>query len=652
MQHSVVLVDDHPVFRQGLRHLLAKEADLSVVGEADDGQAGIELVRTKFPDLVVMDINMPNLDGIEATRHILSESPDTKVVALSVHSSKQFVRDMIQAGAMGYILKESIPEEMIEGIRTVISGNIYLSKSISSLLVSDYRALLSECAPDMDRISSPILQTRLRRPAIPSHIIPRARLIEMLEKEVENPLTLIAAPAGYGKSILAGQWLEVSELPGSWVSLDESDNDLHSFLTYILEAIQNVFPDYQLNTKALLESAVLPPLKAIVGYLLNDLEALPRRFILVLDNYHYIREAELHDFLAAMLTHPSSKMHLALLTRRDPPLPLTTLRGRGMLSEITAKDLRFSTAETKSFLERFLRIAVADKTAQVLQEKMEGWATGLHLAALSIRRETDRERLLEGLAENTQYVRDYLIQEVLSTISPKFNSYLLRSSILDRFCAPLCEALASDDSENKTKEEESGRNFFNWLIRTHLFVVSADEAGRWFRYHQLFQELLQNQLKRGTSPEAIAELHLRASRWFGENGFLQEASKHALAAGDHEAARRFEAMQKPPVRKPETNELLADFLVTDSVAPLAAPATALRGSSPQPSSHQHLADPLTNRELDVIQLLEQRLCNKEIASKLFVTTETVKGHLKNIYQKLEVDNRREAVEVAKRLRII
>ena len=439
---------------------------------------------------------MPNLEGIEATRQIIAESPDTKIVALSVHSGKQFVRDMIQAGASGYILKESIPEEMVAGIRTVLTGDVYLSKSISNILVSDYKTLISVTAPGPDGLTLPILYTKLHRPPISANIIPRVRLIEVLEKGAENPMTLIAAPAGYGKSILASQWLGVSKLSSAWVSLDESENDDRAFLSYVLEAIQNVFPDHEMQTRSLLSAVNLPPLKVTARCLLNDLQTLPKRFILVVDDYHHIRKAAVHELLMELMVHPSPIMHLALLTRRDPPLPLTSMRSRGMLTEITAKDLRFTAVETKSFLERFLRITISDKTAQVLDEKMEGWVTGLHLAALSIRNEADQERLIAGLTESTQYVRDYLIQEVLSNVSPQFNQHLLQTSILNRFCAPLCEALSLDDSEKiQTKTNSGGRDFINWLIKTHLFVIPLDNTNRWFRYHHLFRDLLLDLLK-------------------------------------------------------------------------------------------------------------------------------------------------------------
>ena len=454
MPATILLVDDHPVFRQGLRHLLAKEKDLTVVGEAYDSQMAIELVRQKCPDLVVMDINMPHLKGIEATRQIISECSATRVLALSVHSGKQFVRDMIEAGASGYILKESIPEEMIDGIRSVLAGNVYLNKSFSSTLVSDYKALVSESRAEPDERSTQILYTKLHRPQIPKHVIPRTRLIEVLENGAENPLTLIIAPAGYGKSILASQWLDVAALTGVWVSLDNGDNDLRVISSYIIEAIQSVVPQQELKTRSFLTAHKLPSVKVISQHLLNDLEQIPDPFILVLDDYHLIHTDSIHDLFSELLVHPSPHMHLVLLTRRDPSLPLTSLRARGMLNLISTKDLRFTVQETKSFLERFLRIAITDNTAQVLEEKMEGWVTGLHLAALSIRNEADQERMIVGLLETTQYVREYLIQEVFSIIPPKFRRYFLQTAILDRFCAPICEALSLEDSEGHQMEAD------------------------------------------------------------------------------------------------------------------------------------------------------------------------------------------------------
>ena len=235
MNHTILLVDDHPVFRKGLRDLLEKEDNLTVVGEADDGHMAIELVREQSPDMVVMDINMPHLSGIEATQKILAESPETKVVALSVHSGKQFIREMIGAGARGYILKASAPEEMVNAIHAISAGGIYLSESISKTMVADYRDLLTECAPPSDERHFPIIPTKLCRPALGVHLFPRMRLIEMLERMAQNPLTLIVAPAGYGKSVLASQWLDVSQWPGAWLTLDEGDDDLQTFLAIARE---------------------------------------------------------------------------------------------------------------------------------------------------------------------------------------------------------------------------------------------------------------------------------------------------------------------------------------------------------------------------------------------------------------------------------
>jgi len=530
---TILLVDDHPVFRQGLYHLLSKEKDLTVVGEAADGRMAIEQVKQKKPDLVVMDINMPNIDGIEATRKIMAAAPQTRVVALSVHSGKQFVRDMIKAGASGYILKESIPEEMVAGIRMVLAGDIYLSRSISKVLVSDYKALASESEPeDVNRPKS-ILYTKLHRPPITAAIIPRTRLLEMMENSVQYSMTLIAAPAGYGKSTLASGWLGVSQWKGAWVSLGADDNNLRVFLSYVIEAIQGVVACHELKTKALVMGGKLPSAKEVGQFLLNDLETCSETFVLVLDDYHLIRNDAIHDFIIELLIHPSPAMHLVLVTRRDPPLPLASLHARGVLTEITMADLRFTPMETQAYLERFLRIPIAHRTARILEDKMEGWVTGLHLAALSMRDEPDQNRLIDGMQGTSLYVQEYLLQEVLSKAPPVFRRHLLQTAILNRFCAPLCDVLMTGVSdESQTESPVHGQEFIDWLVTRHFFIIPLDTTGRWFRYHHLFQQLLQDQLNRHQPPETIAGLHSRASDWLAQNQFIEDAIRHAIAAGE------------------------------------------------------------------------------------------------------------------------
>jgi LuxR family maltose regulon positive regulatory protein len=534
---SILLVDDHPVFRAGLHRLLDKEKGLRVVGEAGDSESAIEMVREHSPDIVVMNISMPGLDGIEATRSILSEFPDTKVVALSVHSGRFLVGEMLGAGAAGYILKESVPEEMVAGIRAVLSGDVYLSKAVSDVVVSDYRRLVSEDGVAGKAESEPVLLTKLHPPPISPDIVPRPRLVDLLQQGRHRPMTLVSAAAGYGKSVLASQWLGASGCPGAWVSLDEDDNDLRTFMTYVLAAIRKAFSQVELNTSPLLKAVMLPPVKDLARSLLNDLDGLDQRFILVLDDYHLIREPVIHDLISHLLRHPSPMMHLMVLSRRDPPLPMHILRAQNQLTEVAMEHLRFTPEETSTFMERILNVPMDEESVAVVGEKLEGWVTGLRLAAISMSRGSDRASILRTLKEDTRYAHEYLLEEVILHLTPAFARYLTTTSILDRFCAGLCEAVVSEaGGEVGAEGGLTGQAFIEWLEETHLFVIPLDDQGYWYRYHHLFKDLLYEQLNKRLQPYEIVSLHRCASEWYAENGLVEETIKHALAAGDPDRA--------------------------------------------------------------------------------------------------------------------
>ncbi len=546
MSISVLLVDDHAMFRKGLRLLIEEEADMNVVGEAGDGKEAVEQVHTLSPDVTVMDITMPGLNGIEATQQILGSAPHTKVVALSIHAGKRFVKDMLAAGASGYILKDSAPEEMISGIRKVMQNEVYLSSKITDIVVSGFlenrsEAIASDTPGEWKTDeSNTLLFTKLHRPTVDTKIVRRTALIERLDQGLQRPFTLVAAPAGYGKTTLVSCWLDSSSRPSAWVSLDKNDDNLRLFLNYLLAAVQKIFPDTCRQIQAMANALTLPPLPVLAGSLINELDRIEKPLILVLDDFHHINDESVLDLITRLMDHPPKSIHLVLISRRDPPLPISAMRAGNLIKEIRTQDLRFNRKETATFLAKALEIQVDSATIAAVDNKTEGWVTGLRLAAFSMKHQG---YIAPGLLEpqtDAKYVMEYLFTEVFSHQPPEIIQFLLGTAILDRFCGPLCEAMRVQGS-GRSVREISGWQFIAWLKNENLFLIPLDTENRWFRFHHLFQKLLRNQLERYLDPEDINILNAQASDWFAENGLIEEALKHALAGGDSATAARLVA---------------------------------------------------------------------------------------------------------------
>jgi LuxR family maltose regulon positive regulatory protein len=383
--------------------------------------------------------------------------------------------------------------------------------------------------------ASPILKTKLYPPPLTPDLVRRTILLERLEQEGQRPLTLISAPAGYGKSILASMWLEASGLPGGWLSLDDADNDLHTFVTYLLAAIETAVSHTPAQTQAQLNAPSLPSAAVLANYLLADLDQLETPFLLVLDDIHLIQNQPVLDFLAALLKHPSPRLRLLLVGRQDPSLPIASLRAYQLVSEVRVRDLRFSPDETARFLQQMLNRAISQEIATEWAEQTEGWPVALRLAALSLRNRSQMSNLRFNVPSNNQYLHEYLLVEVLAGLPTALQSCLLKTALLDRFCAPLCEVVCLDVDENG-RLEMTGEQFIAWLQQSNLFLINLDHQNEWFRFHHLFQEDLQHILEKQLSPQEIAKLHLRTSKWFAEKGSVAEAIQHALAANDITAA--------------------------------------------------------------------------------------------------------------------
>ncbi len=381
-----------------------------------------------------------------------------------------------------------------------------------------------------------LLRTKLYQPSMPRDLVVRPRLLDRFDQALSQPLTLVSAPPGYGKTMLVRSWLERCPLPSAWLSLDADDNHLPTFLAYLTDAIGSLLPGGLARTQALIQGSNLPPLPAIVGSLLNELDEGEQEFVLVLDDVHYIREQSIFDLLIALLHHPPALLHLILVTRRDPPLPLSAMRMRGQLVEFRAHDLRFSRDEARSFIEQACGMPLPDQALAALVERTEGWAAALRLTALTMRHNPAASRAVTPLLAENRFVMDFLLDEVLTQVPPDVEYFLVRTSILDYLCAALCDALLGQDANTG-----SGQAHLTWLEQNNLFTASLDQQQVWYRYHSLFRTLLQRRLESQLSSAEIEALHRRASAWYASHDRVEEAIRHALAGHDTAAAVRLVA---------------------------------------------------------------------------------------------------------------
>lgn len=377
--------------------------------------------------------------------------------------------------------------------------------------------------------AEPIIRTKLYRPPVPADFVERAKLGMDLDQAFKLPLTVLSSPAGYGKSILISHWLQHSSIPHAWLSLDESDSDIRVFINYFVAALRTVSAEACGETLKFVTAESLPPLPVLVGVLSNDLDELDQRMVLVLDDYQRIRESEVHTLLDTLLAHPPRLLHLVILSRRDPQLSLASFRAGGLCYEMRMRDLEFSYEETALYFRKAIGQPVDHDIIDKLHEITEGWVVGVRLASLAFRDQDDIKRFLDEFGANTRPLREYLVIEVLSKLPPGIRDCLLSTSILDRFNAPLCEAVCS---RNDSEGVNSGKVFVDLVHKSGLFCIALDGQQNWFRFHHLFGDLLRQQLCENRTADEIKQLHNKASAWLADNGWYQEAIQHALAAGE------------------------------------------------------------------------------------------------------------------------
>ncbi|WAC90287.1 LuxR C-terminal-related transcriptional regulator [Mycobacterium sp. Aquia_213] len=457
-----------------------------------------------------------------------------------------------------------------------------------------------------------LLAAKSAPPAIRARLIERAALIEKLSAEPSRKLTLLSAPAGWGKTTLLAQWASGADdrRRRGWLSLDASDNDPARFWACAIAALGEASRGVAPRALELIKMGA-DPRQVVLPTLLDALAAIDYQIALILDDYHLVENRTVHEQVGFVVERMPQTLQLVIATRSDPMLPLARLRARGELLELRAEELRFQAGEAADLLDGVLGLKLTDAQVQLLFRRTEGWAAGLYLAGLSLAGRTDAEAFIQTFAGDNRHIVDYLIAEVLDGQPPHIRHFLLRTSLLGRLSGALCDAMLQTSDSASVLEQ---------IERENLFVLPLDMSRHWYRYHQLFAELLRTELRR-SEPDLVADLHRRAAAWFEAEGLIEEAERHLVAAGD--IARN------------------ADLIAAESVNEF---NSGVRGCA--------VGEELTPKELEVLRLLSTRLSRREIGARLYISLNTVKTHQRAVYRKLRVEHRSAAVSRARELALL
>ncbi|MCI0710768.1 MAG: LuxR C-terminal-related transcriptional regulator [Chloroflexi bacterium] len=369
----------------------------------------------------------------------------------------------------------------------------------------------------------PIVPSKIQIPPLRSKLVKRAELLQKLQPSTYRKLTLIAAPAGFGKTTLVLNWIHTREVCVAWLSLDVEDNDPVRFWVCVVVALQQVIPEFGTQTLELIHVSEPHQMRSVVASLVNELATTDRAIVLVLDDYHLIENATIHDMVAFLIDHMPLHCHLTITTRNEPPLPLARFRARGQMLELRAKDLRFSQEETSRFFTDVMNLSLGEAALVALEERTEGWVAGLQLAALSLQNRADIAAFVTSFTGDDRYIVDYLAEEVLKQQSEAIRDFLLKTSVLERMNGNLCDAITGREDGQTTLEE---------LERRNLFVIPLDNRRQWYRYHHLFADFLRQQLQRENASGIVKKYHRRASQWYEAHDLAAQAIHHALAAED------------------------------------------------------------------------------------------------------------------------